>query len=383
MNFPVVNIDEFLDINYGADVLRTYRAVKKFYRRFHSILLDIKFLKKCRYYNIIPKFLWFKTANNDLTSSSVYKNCQRRFLNLQIDLKYRDLRKANKEYDTSLDLLKSCTSDLLFEHLKEVIVYISIWLLQKKEDNMNVKFQSYDGYVIPQNTVDRKVVKNLSSRVLSNDETDCLANGLDFGLLPRPVNDMNVIGNIEQFFHQITNIYQHHKPLMSELADKNKAVAADIRILSAQEMTLASDLHSTTDSFRFQANRFRQQQYRIHTEQEQYHSILKNLKQDKSIIVTRPDKGRGVVLMNKNDYLSKMYEIINDSSKFKPLSDDPTIGREQSLITLLNRLSKEKSITEQFSKMSSPKGANPGRLYGLPKIPKKKKIFLYLQYFLP
>ena len=30
-------------------------------------------------------------------------------------------------------------------------------------------------------------------------------------------------------------------------------------------------------------------------------TILKNLKKNKSIIISKPDKGRGVVIMNKND----------------------------------------------------------------------------------
>jgi hypothetical protein len=370
MDFPVVNIDWFLGINYGNDILRTYRTVKKFYRRCQSVLLDIQFLKTCRLHGIIPKFLWFKTANDDLATSSVYKSCQRRFLNLQIDLKYRDFRKVKQEYLASLDLLKNSISDDLFKHLKEVIVYISIPLLQVKEYKMSQKLNSYVKPIKPKSPTDRKIVNNLSSRVLSNEETDCLANGLEFGLLPRRVDDMNVISNIEQFFHHITNIYQHHKPLMNELEEKNKAAARDIRILTEKEMTLASNLRSITDTFRRQANRFRQQQYKFSPEHQQYRSLLKQLKDDPSIIITRPDKGRGAVLMNKNEYLLKMYEIINDSSKFKCLRNDPTIGREQSLITFLNRLLKEKSITEQFHKMASPKGSNPGRLYGLPKVHK-------------
>jgi hypothetical protein len=74
--------------------------------------------------------------------------------------------------------------------------------------------------------------------------------------------------------------------------------------------------------------------------------------------------------MNKNEYLSKMYEVINDTSKFKCLNNDSTISREQHLITFLNKLFDEKAITEEFHKMASPKGSNPGRLYGLPKVHK-------------
>ncbi|CAF4998196.1 unnamed protein product, partial [Rotaria sp. Silwood1] len=221
----------------------------------------------------------------------------------------------------------------------------------------------------PKQTINRKVVTNLSRRVLSNNEVDCLTNGLDFGLVPAHVDDMGVISNVEQFFHHVTNIYQNHKSLMSELEEKTKT-SAEVRVLTAQEMALASNLRSITDSFRFQANRFCHKRYGDNPEHEQYRSVLMHLKEDKSLVITRPDKGRGVVLMNKNEYLSKMYAIVNDSSKFKRLSTDPTVAREQNLIKLLNRLLKEKSITEQFFKMSCPKGSNPGRLYGLPKIHK-------------
>jgi hypothetical protein len=121
---------------------------------------------------------------------------------------------------------------------------------------------------------------------------------------------MNVISNIEQFFHHITNIYQHHKPLMNELEEKNKAAARDIRILTEKEMTLASNLRSITDTFRRQANRFRQQQYKFSPEHQQYRSLLKQLKDDPSIIITRPDKGRGAVLMNKNEKCMKLLMIL-------------------------------------------------------------------------
>ena len=37
------------------------------------------------------------------------------------------------------------------------------------------------------------------------------------------------------------------------------------------------------------------------------------------IIITKPDKGSGVVLLNKNGYIDKMNAILNDQSKFKSL----------------------------------------------------------------
>ena len=51
--------------------------------------------------------------------------------------------------------------------------------------------------------------------------------------------------------------------------------------------------------------------------------ILKNLKNDNSIFVMKPDKGNGVVILNRYDYYSKMETILDDTSKFKLLEQDP------------------------------------------------------------
>ena len=59
------------------------------------------------------------------------------------------------------------------------------------------------------------------------------------------------------------------------------------------------------------------------------------LRKNHDIIITKPDKGSGVVLLNKNDYVDKMNEIFDDQSKFKRLgpfsSNDNTASIESHL----------------------------------------------------
>ena len=52
--------------------------------------------------------------------------------------------------------------------------------------------------------------------------------------------------------------------------------------------------------------------------------ILKNIRNNKDIIILRPDKGNGVVILDRQVYMNSCYAIINDESKFKPVTDDPT-----------------------------------------------------------
>ena len=43
-----------------------------------------------------------------------------------------------------------------------------------------------------------------------------------------------------------------------------------------------------------------------------------------SIIITKPDKGNGVVIISRLDYLNKMKHLISDTTKFKELQHNPT-----------------------------------------------------------
>ena len=53
-----------------------------------------------------------------------------------------------------------------------------------------------------------------------------------------------------------------------------------------------------------------------------------NNNNNKDIVILRPDKGNGVVIMDKITYKSKMYELLNDESKFKQLGSDSAKLRE-------------------------------------------------------
>ena len=43
---------------------------------------------------------------------------------------------------------------------------------------------------------------------------------------------------------------------------------------------------------------------------------LRKIKSIEEIVVSKPDKGSVIVILNKDDYISKMMEIINDETKF-------------------------------------------------------------------
>jgi hypothetical protein len=64
------------------------------------------------------------------------------------------------------------------------------------------------------------------------------------------------------------------------------------------------------------------------TERKSEH-LLTELSKDLSIL--KPDKGNGIVVMKRSDYLSSVTSLFSDSSRFKLLDTDPTPTRLNSL----------------------------------------------------
>ena len=82
------------------------------------------------------------------------------------------------------------------------------------------------------------------------------------------------------------------------------------------------------------------------------------------------DKGNGVVIVNRIDYLNKMKRLISDETKFKKLSQNPTKSRENSLISYLRNLKRDGIIDDATFRKILPCGSSAGVPYGLPKVHK-------------
>ena len=73
------------------------------------------------------------------------------------------------------------------------------------------------------------------------------------------------------------------------------------------------------------------------------HGILKKLRTRKDIVIVRPDKESAVVILDRDIYDRKNLEIINDTTKFEKLKDNPTLTREGQLQRFLKKI-KDKNL---------------------------------------
>lgn len=111
-------------------------------------------------------------------------------------------------------------------------------------------------------------------------------------------------------------------------------------------------------------------------------SALKNLAQEKNDIVTKPDKGFGVcLLLDRYDYTNKVNNILNDTPKFLPVSDNvfPIILNYKVRLNRFLRKIKDAYIITQdtFCRLTAT-GTMPEILYGLPKLIFQLDLFYQL-----
>ena len=114
-------------------------------------------------------------------------------------------------------------------------------------------------------------------------------------------------------------------------------------------------------------------------------NTLKDLTNDDSIVILKPDKGNGVVILNKDEYHKKMDEILADTSKFEHLDDDAvklTLKRENQVKALLKKLKSDNCINAKTYNELYPTGTRIGILYGLPKIHKPSVPFRPMHFIL-
>ena len=97
-------------------------------------------------------------------------------------------------------------------------------------------------------------------------------------------------------------------------------------------------------------------------------NALHLLKQDSSIVICRPDKGSGVIVLDKTDYIERMAVILCDSTKFSKTDKiDDTKVKVTKCVSLLKALG---IITKNVAAKISPEANIVPKLYGLPKVHK-------------
>ena len=97
------------------------------------------------------------------------------------------------------------------------------------------------------------------------------------------------------------------------------------------------------------------------------HRVLRNIIKKKDIVITKPDKGNGAVILDRKIYDNAFQEIISGTSKFEKLNEDPTLKCEASLQRFLRKLKQKNLFKKNEYDKFYPSGSAHAHIYGTPK----------------
>ena len=98
------------------------------------------------------------------------------------------------------------------------------------------------------------------------------------------------------------------------------------------------------------------------------HRVLRNLRKNKDIVITKPDKENEVVILDRKLYNNAIVEITSGTSKLEKLNEYPPLKHEASLQRFLRKLKQKSFFNEIECNKLYPSGCAPARTYGTPKM---------------
>ena len=343
----VPNPISYIKNNYGHQQVKVYRKFLTESSKLQKCKLDLLFLTKCKTYDVIPKFLRFKLYRKSLQSQQFYKSWQVKLLDQEIVNKKQQISSLQ---DRLLDTEASVRQN--FRLLDQTLVNRTVGRILRTENRSITR--THENKLIRlgiQNDLNpcdpEKVVHNYSDVNLPTRVKFLLAFGLDFNL---PIRKLS--------------LHTFYTPLekLAYTLSKEKCTANFRDFLSKLKFNTYKYFNEFNPRKVFSP---------IFTECDV--KLLSKFSKNKNIIVTKPDKGRGVVILNKDKYLESMSTILSDSSKFRIISDPIRkycTKIEDKINRFLSQLKHLNCIDEETYRHLYVAGSAPGIMYGLPKIHK-------------
>ena len=189
-------------------------------------------------------------------------------------------------------------------------------------------------------TTNKKWIVNLSSTNVPTDILDFLSLGPKFAL---PVDGNSL--DVKRFLMQIENTL-------------TRCPDIDTNVVRAQVTNIVTNFSKNISSPRdtWLANMLSRSRW--------------FLKSNPDLLITRADKGAVTVLLDKDEYLDKATELLNDVNSYKRINTNPLTTTQSKLNKLLKNLNTEKHINDEELKRLTIRNSTLCKAYFLPKIHK-------------
>ncbi|CAH8586016.1 unnamed protein product [Dicrocoelium dendriticum] len=321
-------------------VVKELNQFLKFTTKLAEAKCCVQFFNDCVEHNEYPTRFWKQLRRDRIYPNS--KTLRRHALN------QRDTVQSKiAEYERNLAQRHTATDELAAEEKKMFLDYVQLITsnrVQRRRSSLAKSLSQLKPQATFPNRPDR-YVHNFSSLNLDTTLIEVLSLGLKFCAPRRRDNRLECELQFESLY------------------DQTKGLVAK----------------SNTDLERFKCYlvnccyQYRKLRVRNHGPLTRRHlDALKELKRNEEIVLCKPDKGAGIVLLDRKDYIDKLTAILSDETKFACIEGerDRTEQVETQITKSLQELRTKGYISDALYDSLKPSGTSVPRLYGLPKIHK-------------
>lgn len=311
-----LNKNQFIDL-YGERTTAIARNLEQLYQKSVRIDQHIEFLKKCKKMNLIPHGMYLKNVTSSRKNEHLLNNTMIKMRNNTLESQYRNQRLNNIDIITQENILKTY---MINYHPERNHIEDLVWI-NKNDKNVKEKIKAKHDIKInvllqeqhlnrePEMTISTSNIVNMSDIQLSEIQKQVLSKGLKFVPMPRSIDVVETITNTE-------------KSMSSAPVNIKQAAISEISTFILKWKKRKQD-NMTKDE----------------------RQALRNLKNMENIIIVPADKGGKIVIMNRNEYINKIEEKLNDSKTYEKVQD-PTNKAKKKIAKLADKLFQAKRINQ-------------------------------------
>ena len=329
---------------HGNETWRLCRQFEKCSSKYTKVKLDLDFLLACKKEKLIPTFakpklsitgdhrLRLKISKLIIETELKDKHARRKVLHKEVK-ETRGKLKAQLGFFTYWSLIYRINNVVAFNKKK--------WKNTQQKKLQRLR-QDHNNTPPRRMEVRRDVphpVHNFSGYVLSDAETRVLSKTLD---------------------HYVPAVNNRSKRTQVEFERFYVEILANATNLNVeQKLVLKTSFLNAFNGYS-----------KIKVNADEDKQVIERLYRNDRIVILRQDKGRGVVILNRTDYIQKCEEFLQ-GGEFEMLPDDPTGSFQTSVQNTLRKMKNKFKKSDYFRLY--PSGSQPGLFFGLAKVHKLKE----------
>ena len=222
----------------------------------------------------------------------------------------------------------------------------------------------------------KSTVYNKSSRKLSNDEIDLLEKGLKFVPTREKIDISKLLADLrewerrmrlKEFFNDSKEIPETQTKIKDKKYDKIEARERNKIFMPPSGRDLNLDLYIELikeDIFKGISNQTKNNLTCGEKE------ALKSLMNDEDIVIRPADKGSGIVVMDRKDYISKVTTDLNENDSYKKLPKDTTTTVTNKVKKIVKEMHSKGWISDNLKRYMTPSLVYQGKVKANPKMHK-------------